>query len=311
MSEIWYIGPRILFAPEDGTGGAGEAVGAKDDAGGAGGAGQSAKAPGEAFDWPKYRDSINDATLKAYSERFQSFEEVLKTNQTQRQELSDRIRLPSDKATPEEMQKFRKSLGVPDDPKGYEIKLPDGLKVSDDDNAIIDAWRPIAHKHHVSSKAFNEMIAESLKLSQTLETQFENRLKEAQATTEAELKKEWSTDYDKNLALAKRAAISLGGDEFWNALDATILENGGKLAAFPPMLRFLNNIGRKSDESDLMLISSQSERQTAKQELDALMEKAPPGSKEYASPAVQKRSAELHEIIYGKKPIVGTEARSA
>ena len=314
MLEGWFGLPRIARASEDGTGaGEGGKGGDGDDKGGddKGGSGDGAKAPGESFDFGKYRESINDATLKAYSERFKDFEEVLKTHQTQRQELSDRIRIPSDKSSPEEMQKFRKSFGVPELPAGYEIKLPDGLSMSDDDKAIIEAWRPIAHQHNVPAKAFNAMIAESLKLSKTLEEAFDKRLSTAQAETEAALKKEWSVDYDKNLALAKRAAIGLGGDEFWNYLDQAILEGGGKLASQPAMLRFLANIGRKSDESDLMLISSTAERSTAKQQLEELLAKHPVDSKEYKTAAVQTQVRELYEKIYGKGPIVGTDARVA
>lgn len=310
----WDLLPRILMAPDDGAG-AGEGgeggEGGGEGGGGEGGAGNNAKAPGEAFDFGKYRETINDATLKAYSERFQNFDEVLKTHQEQRQQLSDRIRIPSDKATDEEIGKFRKALGVPDLPTGYEIKLPDGLTLSEDDKAIVDAWRPIAHQHNVSAKAFNGMIAESLKLSKSLEEAFEKRLTTAQAEAEAALKKEWSVDYDKNLALAKRAAISLGGEEFWNFLDAAMIENGGKLASSPAMLRFLANIGRKSDESDLMLMSSTAEKQTAQQKLDALLKQYPVDSKEYKTPAVQQQIDALYDVLHGKKPIVGTEGRMA
>jgi hypothetical protein len=305
---------RIYFAPEDGTGageggegGQGDGGGGQDNKGPAG----TQNAPGEGFDWPKYRESINDAGLKAYSERFNSFEDVLKTHQTQRQELSDRIRLPSDKASPEEIGKFRKALGVPEMPNGYEIKLPDGMKLSEEDAAMFEAWKPIAHANNVNAKAFNDCVVETLKQIQVGQEAFAKRLKDIQAEGEAMLKKDWSVDYDKNLALAERAAKSLGGDEFWAWLDSTMIEGRGKIAAEPAMLRLLANIGRRMDESDLMVTASTSERQTAAQALDALYQKHPIDSPGYKDKAVQAEIARLNEIVHGKKPLVGADGRAA
>jgi hypothetical protein len=53
------------------------------------------------------------------------------------------------------------------------------------------------------------------------------------------------------------------------------------------------------------------DRQNLRKELDDIMEKTPPGSQKYSSPAVQRRLTEIHEALSGGGDIVGSSGRTS
>lgn len=296
---------RIYFSPEGAGTGAGE--GGQDGAG-AGGQGGAA-APGEGFNFTAWRDQLKDPKIKAAAERYNSAEDMLTSNITLRQEIADRIRLPGPNATPEDTQKFRRGLGVPDDPKGYEVKLPDGVTASDMDQALIDLVRPIAHGANLSAKGFNDLISGFMTKAKEVEAQTEKALKDAAILATASLKKEWGTEFDKNREMVFRAVKAFGGDDMAKAIEEAHIEGFGRLGDWPPFLKVMAAIGKRADEADLHLGGGGGDgAATAKQELDALLAKGGPGTEEYKKN--QPRIQELYGILYGKKPIVGGGGRT-
>jgi hypothetical protein len=299
---------KFALAPEgaagagEGAGGAGAGAGA-----GAGGAGNSGSgAPGEGY--VAWRDSLQDPKMKAAAERYHSWDDMLTSNVTLRTEIADRIRLPGPNATPEDITKFRRGLGVPDDAKGYEVKLTEGLTLTDEDKALIDAIRPIAHENNVPAKVFNSVIERLISLGNETSAATEKALKAAADASIAEQKKKWSTDYDKNRELFFRTVNAFGGDQGKAAVESAVIEGFGRLQDWPPFLDLIVAIGKRADEAELHLGSSGGEAQSAQQELDQIVKDNPPGSDGYK--AKQARVQELYAIIHGKKPIVGASGRN-
>lgn len=117
---------------------------------------------------------------------------------------------------PEEIAAYRKALGIPEKADGYNLKpekLPDGVGWNDDNGK---ALAELALKHNVPPAAMKELVGFLL----------EGRSKEHQASIlaanqENERKNQvnvkslqdfWKGDFDKNIQLAKRAAITAGAD---------------------------------------------------------------------------------------------------
>lgn len=117
---------------------------------------------------------------------------------------------------PEEIAAFRKALGIPDKADGYNLKpekLPDGVGWNDDNGK---ALAELALKHNVPPAAMKELVGFLL----------DGRSKEHQAaalaanqetvrTNQANVKSLqdlWKGDFDKNIQLARRAAITAGAD---------------------------------------------------------------------------------------------------
>jgi hypothetical protein len=56
------------------------------------------------------------------------------------------VKIPGKDATPEEIAEYRKSIGVPEDPKGYDLTLGNGLVIGDEDKDMVNGFLEHAHK---------------------------------------------------------------------------------------------------------------------------------------------------------------------
>ena len=140
------------------------------------------------------------------------------------------------------------------------------------------------------------------------EAAVDKALRDAANAATAELKKEWSTEFDKNKELAFRTVTAFGGEQVKTALDGAVIEGFGKLGDYPPFLRLMAAIGKRADEAELLLSGAGGEAKTgAKAELDQLLAANPPGSDGYKKN--QGRIQELYAVLHDSKPIVGAQGR--
>ncbi len=120
--------------------------------------------------------------------------------------------VPTDKSTPEEVSAFRKALGVPDKPEGYQLKpaeLPEGLTWSDD---LAKPFADIAHKHNIPPGAMNEIIGQYVAM-QKLTAEETGRMFQAELDKGMQtLKDTWKNETEKNLGLSARVAKTIGLD---------------------------------------------------------------------------------------------------
>lgn len=115
------------------------------------------------------------------------------------------LRLPGDKATPDEIKAFRAKLGVPEAPDAY--KLDDALK----DDPVAGKFRAKAHELGVPAAQFEGIVqwfmGESAAAREAQEGQFAQQA-EKDIT---DLKSEWKgEEFDKNIDLAKRVSRTMG-----------------------------------------------------------------------------------------------------
>lgn len=302
----------------EGEGGAAGAAGAGAGAG-ANGAGAGAGAgergsganPGSTFSYAGYIDTLRDPKLQEAGKRYNSIEDVIASNVTLRNELSDRFRAPGEKATEEDRAKFRKAIGVPDSPQGYALNLPAGVELTIDDAPLIDKLREASFKAGVPAQVFNDTILAFNEIGLAMQAEREAAAKKVHDDAQAVLDKEWGADKTAKIQLATRAANTHGGPDFVQFLNVP-LADGGKLGDHPAMVRFLAGIGAKTAETDLSITSTAQEREGAMEELNRLY--ADPqngvGTEGYKRPEIQRRIQELNKTIYGTAPVVGGQSRS-
>lgn len=152
---------------DGGSGGdaGGDAAGAGGDGGGASGAepGEPIVVPDhlKIFSADKAEGELSNQEWLA-KKGFKSLDDVVKAHRAAEKSLHDggRVKIPGEGASDEELATFRKAMGVPDKPEGYEIKLPEveGIEGRYElDAGFADIFRPIAHKHNVSAAALNDL----------------------------------------------------------------------------------------------------------------------------------------------------------
>lgn len=148
---------------------------------------------------------------------------------------------PSDRDGPEAWSRFYAQLGRPEKPDGYELRAPEGFQGYDEGFA---AWfREAAHSAGLSPRQAAALHDRYLELAQRRGAESaaeqERRVEEA----ERELRREWGRGYERNLALARRAAAAFADEE----ITAAISDRFGEAS----LVRLFARIGESMAEDRL------------------------------------------------------------
>jgi hypothetical protein len=145
--------------------------------------------------------------------KFKTFPELVRAYDSANKLVGRKgVLLPTPESPTEEVSAFRKALGVPETADGYAqatkpAELPEGLQWNDD---IAKSYFEVAHRHNISTEGMKELIALNMKQRQfEMQAQVES-VNEVKHRGLAHLRQNWGADFDRNIAVAQRAA-ALGG----------------------------------------------------------------------------------------------------
>lgn len=171
---------------------------------------------------PSWRDTLPDelkadpslASFKDVPSLAKSFVETKKMVGAKTEGL---VKVPGADAKPDEVAAFRKALGVPDAPTGYQIRRPELAAVLGWDEVAEKGFLTEAHKSGFMPQQVQVAVDFYAKLMQTQHDA--DRAQEKQAGLE--LRQEWGANYEANLGIAKRFLSQYGGDDLVEALYAS------------------------------------------------------------------------------------------
>lgn len=193
-----------------GDGGAGGGAGAGGGGGSAAGGEAASGAWLEQFsadaidaDNPSHRDWLS-------AKGFKSLDDVVKSyRDTERAfRAGDKITIPKEGASAEELAEYHRKIGVPETPEGYEFKLPDGV-TGELDTAMLGDAAAQAHKLGIPKGALEAFVRDWYIPRQM---DIDAAAVAARNSETQQLFKEWGGDADRNKALCNRAAARLGLD---------------------------------------------------------------------------------------------------
>lgn len=126
--------------------------------------------------------------------------------------VGTKLQPPGLEATPEEITKWRKTLGAPDAVEGYGKIWPDGIP-DDFMPADVEAEiKAVAHKNHTTPEALRELAAVYANASKRGLEQVQQKEAEHLDSELAALRREWGNDFETNIHSAKTFAATLGLD---------------------------------------------------------------------------------------------------
>jgi len=271
---------------------------------GAGGEEQAAGQP--------WHDGFGNEEVKTYAARYTTSEDMAKAGLELRNQLSKAIVPLPDDASADEIAVHRKKMGIPDEPKGYELAAAEGQEANEQ---FVDSMGQLFHKADLTldqSKIINEGYNEFEKeiIAATKKLDDDNA-----AEGDTKLRSKWGDGYEGN----KAAATNFINDErFWgenvDELKGKLLSNGRFLLDDPVILEGFAKIGLMTSEEPARAGMDPGHVQSLEKELDDLMalSRGPDAQEKYwQNEKVQARVAEINEIMVGKdKPIVGEDMRS-
>ena len=180
--------------------------------------------------------------------------------------VGSRIKVPTDESSEDEVNDFYSKAGRPDSPDKYTINLPEGI---DYDNELVGQFYEVAYKNGLSNKQAQSAIEFYNHINADMSINQESQMQQSRVDSEASLKKEWGIgDYNKNLALSKKAFKRFADDDLKEFVDKTGMSNN------VAMIRFLYKIGNAFSDPDMGGLGKDSanvDSDSAKLEINAIM----------------------------------------
>ena len=150
------------------------------------------------------------------------------------------IKIPAEGASKEEVAAFRQKLGVPEKIEDYGLKVEEGDTSMDP--AFLGRFLDTAHINGISKPQAEALLRWWGEEATGVTTEADKGLDEALTA----LKTEWGGAAPRNLALAERAVISLGGKEAQEFFDSSGLGNN------PTLVKLFAKVGRMMAEEGLI-----------------------------------------------------------
>lgn len=164
---------------------------------------------------------------------------------------ADRIVMPGEDATPEDMSAFYTKLGRPEKVEDYDlssIEIPEGLPWDGEfQNSMISRM----HELGLNQKQVQGMLGAYV---ETVGSQFEQATGDMQRTREtgiSDLRNAWGRSYEAQVDLAKRAFIAGAGDNF-EQVAGLKMADGGMVGDHPDIIRAFAALGGKMSEHGLV-----------------------------------------------------------
>jgi hypothetical protein len=119
---------------------------------------------------------------------------------------------PTEKSSPEEVAAYRKAIGVPDSPEGYQLKpeqLPEGVTW---DESVAKRAAELAHKHNVPAAAMQEFMKFDMERAALMNQAAAGMIEQQLEAGRTELQRVWGDKMPEKIELARRAAVTAGVD---------------------------------------------------------------------------------------------------
>jgi hypothetical protein len=263
-----------------------------------------AAAPAEA---PTWLEGIEDEKVKNLAGRYTTPAAMANALYEANRELSQRVKMPGEDASDEDRAKFNKQMGVPESIDDYDIQAPEGMDpeafASEEYQAPIKTIVADMHAAGASQGVVNAMLNKYFEMEAAGKAEQARLDTEYMQKTEADLRKEWGSSYDENVAFAN--------DYLQNSPNLVKLElrDGSLLGSHPAFVRQMAEVGRMSNEGQLKFGLSGTEMagdmQAQYEQLSRDIHSAyQQGDRSKAATLSAQRSA-ISEKLHGNQSIVG------
>ncbi|SVA42623.1 uncharacterized protein METZ01_LOCUS95477 [marine metagenome] len=267
----------------------------------------------ESVEIESWRDLIEDEKLQKHSERFTSIDALVQANLESRQKLSKAVVPPGKDAAEEDVAAYREALGVPKDVDGYEFPLPEGMERTDEMMDSEDHWSNIFIDNNIPKETADVLINEFRGEIEKMMGQKAEADQHYTAQSEADMRKEWAEDYDKNIIFASRASEALLGEDF-ETMRHVETADGRYILDNPVLIRMFAKLGRDMGEGTLGSVATDSEKETLLEQANSYRDKRldahAKGNNAEARRWDEKERLIL-EKIHGSGPIVGADTRTS
>lgn len=196
-------------------------------------------------DW-RTKLAANDPKELARLERFGSPADVYKAYRALEQKMSSGLLkepLPKD-ATPEQLTQFRKDNGIPETPDKYDLTLPGGLIIGEQDKPLVNEFLKEMHTANASPEHVKSALAAYYKIVQNQKVQVAEQDSGFRSESESALRSEWGGDFKKNVGMVSTLLETAPPGVKDKILGGRTAE-GKLIGDDPAVLKFLAGVSRE------------------------------------------------------------------
>lgn len=146
--------------------------------------------------------------------------------------------------SPEVLKNYREKMGVPEDPKGYDIPhegLPEGFQVH---QGLIEKMNEVAHQNNIPASAMANMSKGFILAQQEILAEIDAKEEQVIQQGQEGLKEEWGSAYEQNVRFASDGFNAY--DDGDQALHELLMQK--KIDRHPLILKLFSKIGRDLSE---------------------------------------------------------------
>lgn len=199
-----------------------------------------------------WREQITDERVRKQIDRFTDIPSLAKSYVELNSEFSQRIKVPGEDASEEDVAKFRKALGVPESVDQYKLTRPEYMDedtfMSDEVQEEFQDFVKDMHQVGLTQQQLDRVLSYEAQRQQNAAAKLAQNDARHMEEGEAKLRAEWGADYDANKAFSEQAAAYY---PFGNDLVNAQLANGMLLGNDPNFVRLLADVGRMKGEGQL------------------------------------------------------------
>src|SRR5574337_1981406 len=258
-----------------------------------------AKPQGE--DWAAIRTKIagDDEKLAKRLARYSSVESVVDALVAAQNRIAsgDLKSVLPENPTPEQLAAWRDENGIPEKPEGYEVKLPEGTVLGEEDKPFVDSFIKQAHAANMTPGQVNAAVAWHLAEQDRMVAERHADDARITAETTAVMKNEWGSEFELNRNLINGMLDTAPAgvkDQIWGAR----LPDGTPLSSHPDILRWLANTAREVNPVATVVAPNSNAMQAIETELAGIVKLMGDHNSAYwKGPEAEKMQARYRSLV--------------
>jgi hypothetical protein len=202
-------------------------------------------------DWHKKLVANDDGTVDEKElkklERFKTPKDLAKAFIEAQNKISDGVRKPLSKdASPEAIAEWRKDMGIPDAPDGYDLNI-DGVQIGEFDKPLVDTFLARMHASNASPEIVKEAIAAYYDTQRQVADTMAQMDVDGAAQKESALRELYGNEYAPNMTRISNL-LATAPDGVRDALMAARSPDGSLISNKPEFNTWLTDIAMKSGQ---------------------------------------------------------------
>jgi len=157
----------------------------------------------------------------------------------------EKVALPKDENDAEAIAHLNKALGVPDEPKGYDLKVPEPIPGLEQVQFGMDEFKQISHELNLTQKQSEKLLEKYNGMLTDIQKGAQDAYVEQLNGTKKELMNEWGLAYESKVKLAQDVMNKFSGNK------ETFDYVNSKIGGDPTTLKWLALVGESFKEGSL------------------------------------------------------------